>query len=959
MKYKISEKYSVIEPLKQYIEKYSTSSEEPKWEYINPNEIENYRTGQNKPILEEIFIKQIIKLNPFLTQEDAKQILKQLQPRIPNIEGNKTVLEFLKGEKNYYIASQKREKNIKLIDTENIKNNLFHYTEEFIFKNEKYTIRQDKTFFINGIPLIFIEAKAPHEDIKNKGLQQVKRYHEEVPELLAIQQIFILTNTLKFLYGATWNISSKTLYDYKQDNIADLEETIKNFFKPQNIIKLITDYTFFVRKNDTLQKIVLRPHQFMAIEKIIDRAIEGKKKRALIWHTQGSGKTFTMITLAKKLIQNPIFKNPTVIMLVDRNELESQLFQNISSADLDVKVIKSKKDLEDTLKHNYRGIIITTIQKFEGAKKNLNTAENIFVLVDEAHRTTNGKLGNYMMGALPNAMFIGFTGTPIDKTNHGKSTFLIFGKEDQPHGYLHKYSISQSIKDGTTLKIHYTLAPNDLKIDKELLEKEFLSIKETEGISDIDELNKILDKAVKLKTAIKSPDRIQKTAKFIAQHYRDYVEPLGYKAFVVAVDREACTYYKEELDKYLPPNYTKTVFSPNHNDPQSLKRYHLSEEEEKSIRKSFIDPEKEPKILIVTNKLLTGFDAPVLYCLYLDKPMRDHILLQTIARVNRPFEDSTGRIKPSGLVVDFIGIFDNLQKALTFDSADIEGVVDDIEKLKERFKILMQKVRSNYINKLGDTTRDKLIELIIDYFRDEETRKKFYEDYKEINDIYNILSPDSFLRPYLEDISLITKIYKAVKMEYEPYQNPDTEITKKLENLLKRYTYQSDIQFLPEIYEINENLIEKIQLDNTQTDTEKIFNLSNSIKHMIAQERSIYLKSIKDKLENIMQQYRNKQKTTKQALQHLKEIIEEINLMEKEKSEKGLSAESFAVYWLLKQKGIKEPEKITQNFIELTLKYPHWKTSEHQKKKLKESLLLDYGLEIDIIKEIIQTLENS
>jgi type I restriction enzyme R subunit len=266
------------------------------------------------------------------------------------------------------------------------------------------------------------------------------------------------------------------------------------------------------------------------------------------------------------------------------------------------------------------------IHKFDRADANLCTRGNVFVLVDEAHRSTTGDLGNYLVAALPNATFVGFTGTPIDRIAYGKGTFKVFGKDD-PQGYLDKYSISESIEDGTTLPLHYTLAPNDIRVPKEMLEKEFFSLAEAEGISDIEELNEILDKAVRLKAFLKASDRVAKVAAFVADHFRKNVEPLGYKAFLVGVDREACALYKQALDKDLPPDYSTVVYTSPYNDELLLAQHRLGEDEEKKIRKAFIKKDVTPKILIVTEKLLTGFDAPILYCMYLDKPMRDHTLL--------------------------------------------------------------------------------------------------------------------------------------------------------------------------------------------------------------------------------------------------------------------------------------------------------------------------------------------
>jgi type I restriction enzyme R subunit len=250
------------------------------------------------------------------------------------------------------------------------------------------------------------------------------------------------------------------------------------------------------------------------------------------------------------------------------------------------------------------------------------------------------------MAGLPNASFIGFTGTPVDKTAYGKGTFKIFGMEDQK-GYLHKYSIAESIEDGTTLPLYYNLAPNEMRVPHDIMEKEFLALAEGEGIADIEELNKILDRAVNLKNFLKGKDRVEKVAHYVADHYRENVEPLGYKAFLVGVDREACALYKEALDAILPKEYSEIVYTGSNNDPPRLKKWHLEPTREKQIRKSFTKVGEWPKILIVTEKLLTGFDAPILYAMYLDKPMRDHTLLQAIARVNRPYENEAQEmVKP-------------------------------------------------------------------------------------------------------------------------------------------------------------------------------------------------------------------------------------------------------------------------------------------------------------------------
>ena len=636
------ERYSVQNPIINYAQDPSAEYSLPDgkkiilnldWEYVNPNEALRLRGGKSGLVFKEIFIDQIQQLNPdFMDHLLAEELIKKLERIPPNIEGNFMAWEYLKGLKTVFVPNDKRERNVTFIDAENIDRNTFHVTDEFEFTNGVKTIRPDIVFLINGVPVLLIETKAAHKiEGISEALEQMKRYHRECPELMVILQVYALTHIAKYYYSVTWNTSEKFLFNWKEETEGNFETLVKTFLDRNRVVKILTDFIVFAREDDELKKIILRPHQMRAVDKVVTRAQDAEKHRGLVWHTQGSGKTYTMIVAAQKIIENPLFENPTIIMLVDRNELESQLFNNIRALDIgNVEVAESKKDLQRMLHEDKRGLILTMIHKFEDMPKNINFRKNIFVLVDEAHRTTGGKLGNYLTGALPNATYIGFTGTPIDKTKYGEGTFIIFGKDDPPHGYLDKYSIAESIADGTTVKLYYTLAPNELRVEKELLEKEFLNLKEAEGLSDVDELNKVLERAVTLKTMLKNKERIEKVAQYIVNHYEDYVEPMGYKAFVVAVDREACALYKEELDKYLPTEYSEVVYSSFYNDPDELKKYTLSKIEEKEIRKAFRKPDTMPKILIVTEKLLTGFDAPILYCMYLDKPMRDHVLYRQL-----------------------------------------------------------------------------------------------------------------------------------------------------------------------------------------------------------------------------------------------------------------------------------------------------------------------------------------
>ncbi|HEC87949.1 MAG TPA: HsdR family type I site-specific deoxyribonuclease [Thermoplasmata archaeon] len=939
-----NERKAVQEPTIKY-------AQEIGWNYVSPDDALNLRNGKTGIVFRDIFIKQMKKLNDFITDELADELIKQIH-RIPaNIEGNLIAWEYLKGLRTVFVPDEKRERNVKFIDADNIENNTFHVTDEFSFYNGYKENRPDIVFLINGVPVLIIETKATYlEDGIARALDQIKRYHRETPELMAILQLYVVTHLIRFYYSVTWNESRKNLFNWKEEAEGNFERLVKVFFDRKRVVKFINDFILFVRQDDELKKVVLRPHQMRAVEKIVQRAMDKQKRRGLIWHTQGSGKTYTMIVAAKKILENPLFENPTVIMLVDRNELESQLFGNLKSVGIEhMEVARSKAHLQELLKRDRRGLIVSMIHKFDDMPKDINTRYNIFVLVDEAHRTTGGKLGNYLMGALPNATYIGFTGTPIDKTSYGRGTFITFGIDDPPKGYLDKYSIAQSIEDETTVPLHYSLAPNELRVNKETLEKEFLDIAEYEGMADVEALNKVLEKAVNLRNELKSRDRIKKIAEYVANHYREYIEPMGYKAFLVAVDREACAMYKEELDKHLPPEYSVVVYSRAQNDPPELQKYYLSDEEEKRVRKAFRKPDALPKILIVTEKLLTGFDAPILYCMYLDKPMRDHVLLQAIARVNRPYEDEQGRKKPCGFVLDFVGIFDNLKKALAFDSSDIEGVVRDIQVLKEEFAQLMKEAREKHLSIIEGKSGDKLIETLLEYFLDKEKREEFYKFFKKISTIYEIISPDAFLRPYLEDYEKLVRMYRIVRANYEPRVDVDKEFERKTAKLVQKHTESSEIGEPTEIYEINDGLLRKIE-ESHKPDIEKVFNLVRSIERTVQKEgdKDIYLISIGEKAERIAELFKERQKTTQETLEELKNLIQEINEARKEQIEKKLPSEIFSIYWIFKKEGISNPEERASKMKDFFDKYPHWRKSEVHEREIRKGLykvLLDANID--------------
>ncbi|GIV65545.1 MAG: type I deoxyribonuclease HsdR [Bellilinea sp.] len=933
-----SERHTVQNPFIKY-------AQEVGWNYLPHEEALRLRGGEESPVLRSVLIDQIQRLNPGVVNSvtKAEEIARRLIGVRPNIEGNLEAWEYLKGLKTVFVEAEHRERNLRLLDAQNINANIFHVTEEFSFTNGRFRIRADIVLLINGIPLIVVETKsaARLEGIA-EAFDQIRRYHEQAPEFMAEAQLFALTHLVQFFYGPTWNLSRKMLFNWRDEQAGDFETLVKMFLAPRRVLQVLTNYILFVRKDGELTKAVLRPHQMRATDKVIARSRDPEKQRGLIWHTQGSGKTYTMITVAKRLLEDPHFENPTVLMIVDRNELQQQLFQNLEAVGFGrVHVAASKRHLRQLLREDTRGLIVSMIHKFDNADANLNTRSNLFVLVDEAHRTTGGDLGNYLMGALPNATFIGFTGTPIDRSAHGKGTFKVFGTDD-PGGYLDKYSIRESIEDGTTVPLHYQMAPNDLIVDRETMEHEFWTAAELEGVADIEEINRVLDRAVTLKNMLKNRARVDKIARFVSEHFREYVEPMGYKAFLVAVDREACCLYKEALDRYLPPEMSQVVISRGHNDPAALRRYHLSDDEETTVRKDFRKPDENPQILIVTEKLLTGYDAPILYCMYLDKPMRDHVLLQAIARVNRPYEDAQGRRKTSGLIVDFVGVFDNLERALAFDSADVEGVVEGLDVLKERFVALIERGQRDFLPLWSDKSADKAAEAVLEHFRDKERREVFYAYFRELEEVYEILSPDPFLRSLLDDYQALVEMYQLLRSAYEPHIPVDRSFLRKTAEIVQSHTDTNAVHEPEATYEIGVGALLAL-VEEQKPDTVKVFNLLKEL-HRLVEARGKeqpHLIPIGERAEAIRHAFEEKQINSQQALQELSKLVCDLQDAEEEWKKSELSSEAFTVAWWLRvQKGF-DPEQakhlaasVEPAFKEL----PHWATSAAQERELRQRL---------------------
>ncbi len=947
----MSERSAVQEPMLKY-------ANEIGWQSVSQSEAMGMRGGDTTALyFFETLKTQLLKLNAgVIDDSNCAEVMRKLGLLNATLAGNQEASLWMRGEKSTFVANENRERNVTLIDFEHLDNNMFHVTDEWEQRNAAHRNRADVVFLINGIPVAVVEAKnAGKSDGLALGVEQIRRYHDETPEMFTTAQLFGVTQLTDLFYGVTWNTSRKNLFNWKIDEPTNYEQNVKTFFDRERLLKVLQQSIIFHSRDDQLTKIVLRQHQTRAVEKVVERVKDPNKRRGLVWHTQGSGKTLTMISIASRLLRSgEQTEKPTVLMVVDRNELESQLFSNITGYGITtLEVAQSKDDLERILASDYRGLVVSMIHKFDKRPANLNTRESVAVLIDEAHRTTGGDFGNYLMAALPNATYIGFTGTPIDSLSKGEGTFKVFGVDDEP-GYLDKYAISESIADGTTVPLNYALAPSNLQIDREVLDREFLNLADAEGVSDPDELNAILDRAVNLKTLMKAPDRVEKIAKFVAEHFQETVEPMGFKAFLVGVDREACALYKQALDKYLPPEYSEVVYSEDNRDSALMKTYHRTPEQEKDVRKRFINKNELPKILIVTQKLLTGFDAPILYCMYLDKPMRDHLLLQAIARVNRPYEDADGLVKPAGFVLDFVGIFENLERALAFDSDEVESVIQNIDVLKETFAKLMRETAQQYLP-LAAGSDDKAKERAILHFTDKEGRETFFAFFKQVQNLYNILSPDAFLHPFIEDYQALATLYGLIRNVHSDGSYVDKELTAKTQRLLQQHT-EGDLFALPDaVYELNETTLQEIDQSDA-SDTVKVLNLAKVLRQKVTDESTSqpFLVSIGERAEAAIEAYENRQSGTQDTLAEFMRLAAEYANAAREQDQMGLDNNTYAVYTILRNVMENVNPEQARAVDQVFAQFPDYRWDNQQGSQLR--IMLYRTLEPTVgIKNIVET----
>ena len=567
------------------------------------------------------------------------------------IKANEEFTAWLRGDRSMPFGENNQHVTVRLIDTEDLDRNEYVVTSQYVVRAGKAERRADLVLLVNGIPLVVVEAKTPVRPAVSwvdGALQIHDDYETFVPELFVANVFSVATEGKELKFGAVrmpvslwapWRVEGEAA----PGTLSGLKAAVRGLLRPETVLDIMTHFTLFATDaKKRRMKVVCRYQQYEAANMIVERVLAGRPRKGLIWHFQGSGKSLLMVFAAQKLRLDPALGNPTVIIVVDRVDLDSQISSTFHASDVPNLVkAESREELRRLLTQDTRKIIITTIHKFGEADGVLNDRGNIVVLVDEAHRTQEGDLGLAMRRALPNAFLFGLTGTPINRRD--RNTFYAFGAEEDAQGYMSRYGFDESIRDGATLPLHFEPRLVELHIDHAAIDRAYEEL--TGSLSDADR-NVLAQTASRTAVLLKSPERVARICADIASHYRAHVEPHGLKAMVVTFDQESCLRYKAALDERLGAEESDVVISVGSKGGAEYRPYDRDRDAEEKLLDRFRDPNDPLKVLIVTAKLLTGFDAPILQAMYLDKPLRNHTLLQAICRVNRPY----GEKKTHGLI---------------------------------------------------------------------------------------------------------------------------------------------------------------------------------------------------------------------------------------------------------------------------------------------------------------------
>lgn len=928
--------------------------------------------GERESLTEVILTRRLEKalkrLNPWMDETNIHKTIKHLN-RPENLgtsllEINEKLYDAIVNlnytvDQDIYGNGQKKPQTVHFIDWDNVNNNDFLVTRQLEVKTQLgKSIYPDIVIFVNGIPVVVLECKSPfleksksENSGKKDAFEQLRRYMNErdsnsfegSPRLFYTN---FFTGILNKYHGYVGTISSKynhylewkDCYPFSKKDIKDVENNGQNLFlqgllEKKNLLDIMRNFILFESDNGVTIKKIARYQQFRAVNKAIKRLEEGKDSQSrggVVWHTQGSGKSLTMVMLARKIKRTPELSDATIVVVTDRIDLDKQIYgtfiRTLSKITTPERADKISV-MKELLKQAQPKIIMTTIQKFESeiderqviengkkVKKKfakpyevLSLKSNIIVLADEAHRSQYKDTAANMRTALPNATFIGFTGTPIDKKD--KSTIRTFG------GYIDKYGIKEAVDDGATVKIVYEGRMPRLHIKGNSLDEIF-----DEAFDDRSDEEKeaIKQKYANKKAIIEADSRIEDIAKDILEHYRDNILPNGFKAQVVCTSREACVKYYNALKKHMKEIIGEdldcaVIFSGKLNDIPFLKKHFTTKAEQEAIISRFKQPIYKDKLcfIIVKDMLLTGFDAPIEQVMYLDRPLKEHNLLQAIARVNRTCtmdikkKLSNGEIKKGsiikqcGYVIDYYGVSNYLEEALAiFDKEELGEPMQPISELYNE----MLSYREDAMAMFKGVDKNNLDELI-KVIEMEDKRAEFEVSYKRFSGAVETLLPNNVGTEILNDLKWLSYIRAAAKAKYSPQDELDiSDCGEKVRKIIEDYLESLGVvQWIEPITLFEDDFKDKI--NTLKSDEAKAASMEHAIKYAInvkMEDNPVFYTSLLERLQKILDETKNDWIERKKRLEEF--IDREVEKGAKNESESlGLDEKEFAFFEVVKK----------------------------------------------------------
>ncbi len=893
--------------------------------YVPPEDLERERASFKEPILTSRLTQALKQLNPWLSGPNLTKAVRAVThlQAASLAEANQTLYTSL----TYGIALEqdrgegRRSHTVRFLDFDEPDRNEWIVTRQYRVLGSKKHVIPDVVAFVNGLPLAVIECKSPTigDAWKAEAVKQLHRYQEAdsrwkdqgAPRLFEAAQILVGTCGERAVYG-TVGTSERFFLEWKEPYPLGVKQLgqklgrtptpqdilLYGLLEPRNLLDIVRNFVVFEIEDGRAVRKLTRYKQFIAVNEAMRRIRTARKPSArggIVWHTQGSGKSLTMLWLALKLRRDESQQQPAVVIVTDRTKLDRQIsgvftacgFPNPERAD-------SVRGLRRILEHPTGRTVMTTIQKFQeltgpggGPRRGqvhptLSEAANIFVMVDEAHRTQYQSLAANMRQALPNACFLGFTGTPIDKKD--RSTLRTFGS------YIDTYTIEQAVQDKATVPIFYESRLAELQIIGQTIDQVFDRVFADRS----EEKRAVIKRRFATEQAIAgAPRRIEAICLDLIEHFNQFIAPNGFKAQVVATSRHAAVSYKDALDRLNGPE-SALIMSAAHNDEERLTRWHLGKEEQDRVIERFKDHDDPLAMLVVCDMLLTGFDAPVEQVMYLDAPLKEHTLLQAIARVNRPHGDE----KTYGLVVDYWGVSAKLQEALDiFSTTEIQGAltpsVDELPRLQSRHASAMR-----FFQSVADTND---LDACVRVLEPEDVRAEFDLAFRRFSQSMDMLLPDQRALTYHADLRWLGKIRGTARARYRDDRLDLSGCGEKVRQLIADAVVADGIEILvKEVQLFSPEFDEKVEA--LQSDDAKASEMEHAIRHEInvrVEENPAFYQSLRQRLEEIIEQRRLERLDDAQQLSLLNSLREELKGEQTQAQDIGLDGRGFAIYGLL------------------------------------------------------------